>query len=117
MRTKAFILLFPLSVFLTETITFPTQINARCKQMSCVRMMDKVNCPHKKGCHKPAGKCDNSALCSICPVCSIFVFQPQYSWSLHKDVLKRAYQLPDAGYIFSYSSDIWKPPNGYSLTM
>ena len=118
MRARALILIFPFAVFLTETVTFPMQINTRCKQMSCIKTIGEMNCPRKKGnCEKPAGKCDNSSACSICPVCSIFVFQPQYSLSVLKDFTKKNYQLLNAGYIFSYTSDIWKPPNNYLLNV
>ena len=118
MRTKALILIFPFAVFLTETVSFPMQINSRCKQMSCMKTMSEMNCPHKKGnCEKPAGKCNNSSACSICPVCCIFVFQPQYSWSLHKGIPKKKYHLANTGYISSYASDIWKPPNNYLQNM
>ncbi|MFI5185651.1 MAG: hypothetical protein ACHQF0_02940 [Chitinophagales bacterium] len=114
MRVKALILLIPFTVFLTETVSFPMQINTRCKTMSCMKMMGNMNCPHKKGdCEKPAGKCNNSSACSICPVCSIFVLQSQYSLSAYKDFLKKKYQLLNAGHVSYFSSDIWKPPNNY----
>jgi hypothetical protein len=107
-------LIFPLAVFLTETVSFPLQISSRCKQMSCMKTTREMNCPHKRGkCEKPSGKGNNSSACSICPVCCIFVFQPQYSWSLDKGIPKKNYQLLNPGYISSYASDIWKPPNDY----
>ena len=114
MKIRALILIFPFAVFLTETASFPLQIGSRCKQISCMKTMSEMNCPHKKGkCEKPVGKCNNSSGCSICPVCGIFVFQPQYSWSLNKDIPKKNYQLLNTVYISSYTSDIWKPPNDY----
>ena len=118
MRVKALILIFPFAVFLTETVSFPLQISSKCKQMSCIKTMSEMNCPHQKdNCKKPAGKCNNSSACSICPVCCIFVFQPQYSLSLNKDIPKKNYQLLNTGCISSYASDIWKPPNNYLQNM
>lgn len=81
-----------------------------------MKMMDKMNCPHKKSdSKKPAGKCNDCSGCSICPVCSIFVFQSQYSFPVHKDFTEKKYQSLHTGYISPYTADIWKPPNGYLL--
>ena len=116
MRRRALILLFPFTLFFTETVVFPMEINTRCKKISSTRMMKDMNCPHKKGkCEKPDGTCNNSSPCSVCPVCSIFSFQPLYSLTVQKNIPKKKYQLLNSALISFYSSDIWKPPNNYLL--
>lgn len=114
MRLRALILFIPFVVFLTETVSFPLHINTRCKTVVCMKM-SAMNCPQKKEPGKSPGKCNDSAPCSICPVCSIFVFQFQYTLSIHNNPQPRNYQLLDAERISSYASEIWKPPNNYLL--
>ena len=116
MRRSALILLFPFTLFFTETVIFPTEINTRCKKISSAKMMKDMNCPRKKGkCEKPDGTCNNSSQCSICPVCSIFSFQPLYSLTVQKVIPKKNYRLMNSAIISFLSSDIWKPPKNYLL--
>jgi len=115
MRLRALILFIPLAAFLTETVSFPMHITTRCKTTVCMKMSE-VNCPHKeKASDKKPEKCNESQACSICPVCSIFIFQSQYYLSIHKDIQPQNYQQLNRGYISSYTSEIWKPPNNYLL--
>ena len=114
MKAAALILLFPFTVFIAETISFPTQASNTCKKLSCTKMMDRMSCSHKKdNCEKPSGKKDDTSPCSICPVCSTFVFQAEYVASVAYILLKKDFPLINTGYISSYASEVWKPPNNY----
>ena len=112
MRTRALILFFPFALFIAETVSFPTHANTDCKKMTCSKMMKQMSCSHKKdNSEKPSNKCNNTAACSICPVCSIFVFQPQHTWFIKYTLLKNNYPLSNGGSLSSYISKVWKPPN------
>ena len=80
--------------------------------MTCMKMMEKMSCSHKKdNSKKPDGKCENTSNCTVCPVCSMFVFQSQFDWHTKKIFFKKDFPLLNIGNISSYSSAIWKPPN------
>jgi hypothetical protein len=117
MKVRALILLFPFVLFLGETVSFPLEANSSCwKKMSCMKMMKPAKCPGNKAHNqKPSGKCNNSPDCSICPVCSTFTFQPQYEWLPKYSPFKKNYRLVNTGYLSSYVSPVWKPPNSYFL--
>lgn len=139
MRTKALILFFPFAVFLAETASFiPAMKNAcailaakksSCKKEkkddACSKSKEKKTCTKVKQeykcCTKPTpGKlpvnddCNDKADCSTCPVCYTFIFQQQYEWQAQQFFLKKNYILTNTGYISSYISAVWKPPNGLS---
>ena len=117
MRRSALILLFPFAVFFTETVVFPMEINTRCKKVISKKMTEGISCPHKKGkCENPGGKCNTSSSCSVCPACSIFVFQPPYSPAIEK-IIPREYRVRNWTLVSFYSSEIWKPPDNYLLSM
>ena len=112
MKTPALILLFPFAVFLTETVSFPQAIDKSCKKMSCMKMKEPMKCHGKKdNSQAPSGKCNKTADCSFCPVCSTFTFLPQYEWSVKWFSSGKNYWLVNTGYISSYVPPVWKPPN------
>jgi hypothetical protein len=124
MKAKAIILLLPFVLFITETISFLLQANSACKKMTCMKMKTAMKCPHQKdNCKKNTGKsdpansgnCSNNSECSLCPVCSIFVFQPQFELQVKYDLLQCRYPSLHKDYVSSYTSEVWKPPNNYSL--
>src|SRR5574338_509897 len=118
MKSKAIILLLPFVLFISETISFPLHANDSCKKMTCKKMMAHLQCPHQKdNCKKFPGKteprnsdaCNNGSECSLCPVCSIFVFQAQYELQLKYDFLQSRYPSLHKDFISSYTSKVWKP--------
>lgn len=122
MKAKAIILLLPLALFITETISFPLQANSTCKKMTCMKMMAQTKCSHQKdNCSKStgnsrpgnSGNCSNNSECSLCPVCSTFVLQAQYELSLQYELLQCRYPSLHNDYVSSYTSEVWKPPNNY----
>jgi len=120
MKTLAFILLVPFTVFLTETATFPLEENIACTKKSCMQKIQQQECPSKKECpskrkkeEKSPEKCKNTSACTICPVCFIFTFQPLYELSLKYSLFQKNYQQINTGYLSSYISPVWKPPNGF----
>ncbi len=122
MKANAIILLLPLALFIIETISFPLHANSLCKKMTCMKMSTAMKCPHQKdnskkdtGKSDPAdsGNCSNNTECSLCPVCSIFVFQPQYELQLKYELLQCRYPSLHKDYVSSYTSEVWKPPNNY----
>jgi hypothetical protein len=123
MKARALILFFPFAVFLIETVSFPSQVNNICKKvvnpcekMSCMQMKKPMNCQDKKSDNeKPSGRCNNNPDCTFCPVCYTFTFQPQYQWSPKFFSFKKNYRLVNTGYVSSYISLIWKPPDSYLL--
>jgi hypothetical protein len=112
MKARAIILLFPFAIFLAETASFPREVNKTCSKMSCRKMMKSMKCPGKKpDSQRPSGKCNTIPDCSACPVCASFTFQPQYEWFPKYSPFKKNYRLVNTGYISSYVSPVWKPPN------
>jgi hypothetical protein len=114
MKIKAFILFFPFAMFVAETISFPLQANNASKEMTCMKDINHMNYPiEKNDCSKPDGKCDDSPNCSICPVCALFTFLPQYIFTVPAVAIKKNYPLLKTGYNSSYISSVWKPPDSY----
>lgn len=120
MKSLAFILLVPFTVFLTETATFPLETNNACKKNSCMQKIQESKCSSKKECSskkkndkKSPEKCNSTSDCTICPVCFIFTFQPQYELSLKYSLFRKNYQLTNTGIISSYIPPVWKPPNSF----
>jgi len=137
MRTKALILFFPFAVFLAETASFIPAMKDACaimtaKKSSCTKEKKQDACTPKeekntctkikqqdKCCNKKTGKiptdnkCNDKADCSTCPVCYTFIFQQQYEWPAQQFFSKKNYGLINTGHTSSYSSDVWKPPNGF----
>jgi hypothetical protein len=120
MKIQALILVFPFAVFLTETASFTPAMKAACeavtaKKSSCPKMQEPGKCQTKKenGKKKPSGKtCNDTPDCSTCPVCYTFIFQPQFEWPAEQAICKKKFSLLNTGNLFSYSPDVWKPPNG-----
>lgn len=109
MRAKALILFIPFTLFFAEMLSFPTQVNAGCKKMSCMKMC-QTKCSHKKDdCEKP-DKCNNKAACTICPLCSIFTFQSTY-FPFQNSFYKTTYPLLNKDDLSTFTSEVWKPPN------
>ncbi len=122
MRKRAFILILPFTVFLTETVSFVPALQDACtkatsKESSCCMITDE---PAKKECssentgekESPANDCTENPDCSTCPVCYTFIFQPRYEWPEQDFVFKKSYALLKASYSSSYTCNVWKPPNG-----
>ncbi|MEO7307944.1 MAG: hypothetical protein ABIR78_15180 [Ferruginibacter sp.] len=122
MRTRALILLIPFVVFLTETASFIPAMEESCamiaaEQSSCCmkEMNNEGQCGDKKTGNKENSEntCGDNADCTTCPVCYTFIFQPQYEWHAKAFVHKKTYSLLTANYISNYTTDAWKPPNGF----
>lgn len=115
MRTRALILFFPFTVFIAEMASFPSQVKNSCKKMSCMKMMKEMNCIHKKNNNskKTSGECGNTSICSLCPVCSLFIMQAQYDGAEKIECFSKKYPSLTTNYDFSYIPSVWKPPNGY----
>jgi hypothetical protein len=122
MRTRALILLIPFVVFLTETASFIPAMKESCamvaveKSSCCMKKMTaKAGCRNKNSGSKesPAKPCADNPDCTTCPVCYIFIFQPQYEWQAKAFAYKKNYSLLTESYISSYTADMWKPPNGF----
>lgn len=141
MRTKALILFFPFAVFLAETASFIPAMQDKCaivaaeksacakekKQDACTRKKEKSTCTNTEQQDKCSTKkeqnkipvdnnCDDNPDCSTCPVCYTFIFQHQYEWPAQQFVCKKNYSLINAGYLSAYTTDVWKPPNGFLYT-
>jgi hypothetical protein len=139
MRTQALILLIPFSVFLTETASYIPAMNDACtivaaeksacsttkkqdhcsgkkEKSSCTKTKKQDECAGKKGNNKksPDNKCKDNADCTTCPVCYTFIFQSQYEWQVKEFVSGKNYSLLTPSYIYSYTADVWKPPNGFT---
>ncbi|MEO6540867.1 MAG: hypothetical protein ABIN74_07765 [Ferruginibacter sp.] len=120
MRTRALILLIPFVVFLTETASFIPAMEESCamvavEQSSCCMKEIPADGPCEDAGNKesPCKPCEDNPDCSTCPVCYIFIFQPQFEWHAKAFVFKKNYNLLTASYISSYTTDVWKPPNGF----
>ena len=140
MRTKALILFFPFAVFMAETASFIPAMKNACailaaKKTACTKEKKQDVCSRKKEissctkikqqhtcCNKGSGKtpadnsCNDNADCSTCPVCYTFIFQQLYEWPAQQFLLKKNYGLINTGSISSYTTDVWKPPNGFLYT-
>jgi len=140
MRIKALILFFPFAVFLAETASFIPAMKNACailaakkstctkakKQDTCSQNKEKNTCTkikqQDKCCNKKTAKipvdnaCNDNADCSTCPVCYTFIFQQQYEWEAQQFLFKKNYRLINTGHISSYTTDVWKPPNGFLYT-
>jgi hypothetical protein len=118
MKAPAFILLFPFTVFLAETVRFPQEVKSSCSEIPCAKMkeMMPVKCNSQKhNSQKPSGKCNDKTDCSICPVCLMFTFLPQYEWSVNYFFRERNYPLINIDYISPDIPAAWKPPDGYPV--
>jgi hypothetical protein len=123
MRIKALILLMPFIVFLAETASFTKAMEESCaaaavEKSSCCMKQEKAEkepCSAKKtGSKKVPGKgCEDNTDCTSCPVCYTFIVQSQFEWVPTVFSLKKNYSLLTAGHISSYTTDVWKPPNGF----
>ena len=81
-------------------------------------MQSGMHCPHKGSKSQvPDSRCNNSSSCSICPVCSIFVYQPHYVVNIQRPFLKESHAMVGCNIISSFLVDIWKPPNDYSFNI
>jgi hypothetical protein len=140
MRTKALILFFPFAIFLAETASFTPAMKNACaiiaaKKNTCKKEKKENTCSQKKEksactkikkqdkcCNKNRGKapadnpCNDNPDCSTCPVCYTFIAQQQYEWQAQQFFLKKNYGLSNKVYISLYTSDVWKPPNGFMYT-
>jgi hypothetical protein len=88
---------------------------ATCSKISCIKMkrMMEMKCRGEKEHNQGSqGKCNNPD-CSVCPVCSTFIFLAQYEWSAKYFRFKKNYRLINTGYLSSYIPPVWKPPNSY----
>ena len=122
MRTKALILLIPFVVFLAETASYIPAMAESCvivsaEESSCCIMQeeaDEEQCPSKKSESKdePGKSCEDNPDCSTCPVCYTFIFQPQFEWQPSVFTITNNYSLLTTGNTSSYTTDVWKPPNG-----
>lgn len=122
MRKQAFILIFPFAIFLTETVSFVPALQNACavaavKESSCCTMPDKTNedvCNSNAANNNndPATGCTNNPDCTTCPVCYTFIFQPRYELTAQQFIFKKHYALLKTNYSSSYTSSVWKPPNG-----
>jgi hypothetical protein len=116
MKFDALILLFPFTIFLIETSSFPLEVKTICSETQCMRQANmELNCNGEKDQdQKSPGKC-NTPDCSVCPVCFLFIFQPQYEWSINYFSFKTNYNSVNSRYVSSYIASIWKPPNHDSI--
>jgi hypothetical protein len=121
MKINALILLFPFTVFLAETVSFTSVFsndckkeNITCQKISCMKMKKESPCQSKKK-HdqKPSGKCNDVPDCSICPICFMFTFPPQYELSVKDFPFKKNYRLINARHVSTYIPPVWKPPNSF----
>jgi hypothetical protein len=111
-------------VFLTETASFTPamvescEIKAAEKGSCCMmqEMQEDEQAPVKKCGNKetPAKSCEDDADCTTCPVCYMFIFQPQFEWQPTIFTFTKNYSLLTTGDISSFTIDVWKPPNGFS---
>ncbi len=123
MRTQALILIFPFAVFLIETASFIPAMKDACtivaakKTSCCMKTKAADQCHNKKAADKkdPDNKCTNNPDCTTCPVCYTFIFQPQYEWPAQQFIFTKKYSLLNTSYISSYTSNVWKPPNGFFI--
>lgn len=123
MRIQALILVFPFAVFLTETVSFVPALEDACTMVSAekssccmkVETPDIEECGSKTGDNKNTAdnNCTDNPDCKTCPVCYTFIFQPQYEWRATAFCFKKNYSSLATGYISSYTTDVWKPPNGF----
>jgi hypothetical protein len=112
MKIQALILLFPFTFFLAETVSFPSQVNSKCKKMSCTKMMKPMKCSGKNDSkQRSSGKCNSTPDCTICPVCSVFTSQQQYEPTSNSLAIKKKYQQKSTGFVTSYIPPVWKPPD------
>ncbi|MEO6252585.1 MAG: hypothetical protein ABIO79_04735 [Ferruginibacter sp.] len=123
MRTRALILLIPFVVFLTETASFTPAMEESCEvvaaeQSSCCmkqEIQEEEACPAKRSGNKEdTGKgCADNSDCTTCPVCYTFIVQSQLEWEPTVFTFKKNYSLLTTGHTSSYTTDVWKPPNGF----
>ncbi|HMI78413.1 MAG TPA: hypothetical protein VK484_06440 [Ferruginibacter sp.] len=123
MRTAALILLFPFTVYMTETASFIPAMAAQCALVAteesscCMKTNDQDECSMPEDTEEAPGDCTDSPDCTTCPVCYSFIFQPRYEWSPVPVLIKKDYSLLDTSYSSSYTSNVWKPPNGFSYSL
>ena len=123
MRIQALILIFPFAVFLIETASFIPVMKEACAKMTprksscCMKTKAADKCHNKKATDKKTSdnKCTNNPDCTTCPVCYTFIFQPQYEWPAQQFLFTKNYSLLNTIYISSYTSNVWKPPNGFFI--
>jgi hypothetical protein len=66
----------------------------------------------KHNSQKPDKNCNDKTDCSICPVCFMFTYLPQYEWTANYFFSGKNYPQINMGYISSYIPPVWKPPIG-----
>jgi hypothetical protein len=122
MRIKALILLVPFVVFITETFSVIPVMAETCVVVKvkpstcCMKQQNKAQrqCPAKKKCDKNKGgmDCEGNPGCTACPVCYLFILQPQYEWQPAVFTTGKNYSSLTTVSISFYSNSVWKPPNG-----
>lgn len=125
MKARAFILFFPLMVFLIETSSFfPAMKNAcailavkknNCskEKNTCSKIKQGDKCCSKKSAEAPVDNtCNDKADCSTCPVCYSFILQQQFELPAQQFFIKKNYVIVNTGDTSSFTSNVWKPPNG-----
>src|ERR1051326_8425930 len=117
MKFRAAILFFPIVAFFVETASFPSTIKNTCGKTRCSKQAIMGMRCHRKDAQdrKLPGKC-NTPDCSVCPVCAMFVFQPQYEWTSTYLVFAIKYRLTNSVCVSCYIPSVWKPPNGLSVS-
>jgi hypothetical protein len=125
MRKQAIILILPFAIFLTETVSFVPALQEACaatavKESSCCMIPPETSeneCSSNKANdnEEPGSGCTDNPDCTTCPVCYTFIFQPRYELTTQQFVFKRHYALLETDYSSSYTSSVWKPPNGYFI--
>ncbi|MGE5105923.1 MAG: hypothetical protein ACM3H8_00125 [Sphingobacteriales bacterium] len=79
-----------------------------------MKTMERKQCSNKKeNTPRPVKSCNNTAGCSSCPVCSLFVFQPGFTTAAKYILIVKNYTLINTGNLSSYKVKVWKPPNDY----
>ena len=112
MKIQAIILLIPFSVFLTETISLPKEINNSCKKNTCMKITKEKKCCGKKdNQEKPSRNCNTNPECTVCPICFVFTFQSPFEVQQQYVLYKNVYKSFNAGFVSSYIPPVWKPPN------
>ena len=101
MRIQALILIFPFTVFLTETASFVPALQDACtiasveKSPCCMKTesMEEKECRSKTENDKntSGNDCTDNPDCTTCPVCYTFIFQPQYEWPAKQFLFTKNY--------------------------
>lgn len=111
MKATALILLFAMTVFLTETIVVVPVMRSVPVVCSSEITAAEECCEKSDGEKAENGDCNDNACCRSCPVCYVFISQPLYEWQAKWCKPKRNYADMNEADSCSFTAFIWKPPN------